>query len=195
MRHWKQISAPKRRFLLVHLILVAVLAMVLPAKPETIVLSKSFDHGAAEAFEMALTDTVDTVFLSVSGGYLVEGMEIGRIIRARGLRTVVPAGATCLSACAEAVLGGVTIVIDGTVAFHIPRSERTFSRQNAFEQGFAGGTLTAIYRHEMGFGFRLTQTINRWTTTERLLVFSSAEELMRYKDPKSGIILPRFYQN
>ncbi len=185
------------RFIWVHVLVFAALLVFLfspPTKAEPILLSNNFELGAAKEFERQLTEEIDTVILAVSGGYLVEGMQIGRIIRARGLKTVVPSGAACLSACAEAFLGGTSMQIDGTVAFHIPRVAGPISQADAFTQGLAGGTLTAIYRFEMGFGFELTQTINRWTTNERLLAFSTTSELLRYKDPESGLKLPRFYE-
>lgn len=193
---WR-LSGRQWRFLLVHVLVFSVLTGFLwglPVRAEPILLSQNFELGAADEFERQLTEEIDTVILAVSGGYLVEGMEIGRIIRARGLKTVVPNGVACLSACAEAFLGGATMQIDGTVAFHIPRVAQTLSRDDAFTQGLAGGTLTAIYRFEMGFGFELTQTINRWTTDKRLLAFDSTAELLRYKDPESGPKLPRFYE-
>ena len=185
------------RFLLVHVLVFAVLLGVFgghSARAEPILLSNNFELGAAEAFERQLTEEIDTVILAVSGGYLVEGMQIGRIIRARGLKTVVPSGVACLSACAEAFLGGTTMQIDGTVAFHVPRVPQTLSQDDAFAQGLAGGTLTAIYRFEMGFGFELTRTINRWTTNDRLLAFDTTAELLLSKDPESGLKFPRFFE-
>lgn len=193
----RRLTGAQWRFLLVHVVIFTGLLGFLtgqPAKAEPILLSNNFELGAAKAFERQLTEETDTVILAVSGGYLVEGMQIGRIIRARGLKTVVPSGVACLSACAEAFLGGITMQIDGTVAFHVPRVARTLSRDDAFTQGLAGGTLTAIYRFEMGFGFELTRTINRWTTNDRLLAFDTTAELLLYKDPESGLKLPRFYE-
>ncbi|MCF6305140.1 MAG: hypothetical protein L3J33_07205 [Rhodobacteraceae bacterium] len=192
-----RLSGAYWRFLLVHVLVFAALLGFLaglPAKAEPILLSNNFEIGAAKAFERQLTEEIDTVILAVSGGYLAEGIEIGRIIRARGLKTVVPSGAACLSACAEAFLGGTSMQIDGTVAFHIPRTARVLSQDDAFTQGLAGGTLTAIYRFEMGFGFELTRTINRWTTNDRLLAFDTTAELLLYQDPDSGLKLPRFYE-
>ncbi|MBL4808145.1 MAG: hypothetical protein JKY31_12805 [Rhodobacteraceae bacterium] len=194
---WKILRSSRARFALIHGVILMVLLIYinsLPAKADAIRLTENFEPGAAQAFEHALTPLIDTVILDVSGGYLTEGLEIGRIIRARQMRVIVPAGATCLSACAEAFLGGVQMQIDGTLAFHIPRVVRSSSRNQAFSQGLTGGTLTAIYRYEMGFGFDLTRSINRWTTSNRLLAFESTAELMRYKGPGSGAQLPRFYQ-
>lgn len=48
------------------------------------------------------------VVLDSPGGSAVAGIEIDRLIRQRGLATLVPEGARCASACALAWLGGAT---------------------------------------------------------------------------------------
>ena len=151
-----------------------------------------FEPGAAAAFAQRLTPDVQTVILRVEGGYLIEGIEIGRMIRARGLRTVVPRGAQCLSACAEAFLGGVQRDISGVVGFHIPRALRFSSRQQAYDTGYAGGALVVMYRFEMGFGFGLSTAINRWTDDKRLLAFVNSEELEAYREGQMS--LPRLIE-
>jgi len=160
------------------------------AEARAVLLTKNFEPGSAAAFAKVLTSDIDTVILDVSGGYLNEGIEIGRIIRAKRLRTVVPEGGSCLSACAEAFLGGVKYRIDGILAFHVPRMERSRSSKQAFDLGLAGGTLSAMYRFEMGFGFDLTLAINKWTSSNRLLVFNNTSELFAYKSGRAAPLLP-----
>ena len=176
-------------------ILVVFLAVFLrqPAAADVIHLSQNFESGAADLFEQQITDEVDTVVLTVSGGYLTEAIKIGRLIRSHKLMTIVPEGAACLSACAEAFLGGVSFQIDGTLAFHIPSRSGQDTGALAFDLGIAGGTITTIYRHEMGFGFGLTRDINRWTTSDRFLAFHDASQLMKYRN-QTSVALPRFYQ-
>lgn len=164
------------------------------AQARSIKLTRNFQPGSAVAFERALTADIDTVILNVSGGYLNEGMEIGRIIRARRLRTVVPKNASCLSACAEAFLGGVGQTIEGVVAFHVPRVQRLGSRSEAFDSGMVGGTLTAIYRHDMGYGFGLTEAIMKWTSENRLLSFDNSVELNSYRNGNAMALLPRLME-
>lgn len=182
-------GARQRRGLAVLFMLLAVAG---PPRAQVLELTGNFEPGAAAAFEQGLTPEVRTVVLRVNGGYLTEGIEIGRIIRARGLRTVVPEGARCLSACAEAFLGGVQREIAGVVAFHIPRASRFSSKQEAFNIGYAGGALVVIYRFEMGFGFDLSNAINRWTDEKRLLAFMSTAELEAYRRGRGG--LPRLVE-
>ena len=160
------------------------------AEARAVLLTKNFEPGSAAAFAKVLTSDIDTVILDVSGGYLTEGIEIGRIIRAKRLRTIVPEGGSCLSACAEAFLGGVNYRIDGTLGFHVPRMARLRNSKQAFDVGLAGGTLSAMYRFEMGFGFDLTLAINKWTSSNRLLVFNNKTELFAYKSGRSAPLLP-----
>ena len=186
-------KAAHGRFLAVHVILLTVLGIYLgasTAEARAIKLTQNFQPGSAEAFERALTYDIDTVILDVTGGYLSEGLKIGRIIRARKLKTVVPADAHCLSACAEVFLGGVGQRIEGVVAFHVPRVDRLGSRLEAFGLGLAGGTLTAIYRHEMGYGFELTKEIMRWTSANRLLAFEDIRQLNSYRKRSVATALP-----
>ncbi|MCF6272415.1 MAG: hypothetical protein L3J37_04370 [Rhodobacteraceae bacterium] len=154
---------------------------------QVLVLDGNLESGAAVDFVRALTPEITTVELRSQGGYLAEGVAIGRLIRARGLNTVVPAGARCLSACAEAFLGGVERRIFGVLAFHVPRVQLPASPQAAFGAGYAGGALMVEYRFEMGFGFALSRAINRWTDSRRLLVFESIDELEAYRFGPGGL--------
>ncbi len=185
--------AARMRMLAVQMICLLMLVALLGgtrAEARAVLLTKNFEPGSAAAFAKVLTSDIDTVILDVSGGYLTEGIEIGRIIRANRLRTVVPEGGSCLSACAEAFLGGVKYRIDGILAFHVPRMERSRSSKQAFDLGLAGGTLSAMYRFEMGFGFDLTLAINKWTSSNRLLVFNNTNELFAYKSGRTIPLLP-----
>jgi len=184
----------KTTFKFAILIKTLFLAGCAPLWAGTISLSQNFGIGAALEFERSILPDTDTVILSSNGGFLSEGIAIGKIIRAHQLRTVVPASAVCLSACAEAFLGGVSMRIDGIVAFHRPQIQIPNASQTAFDQGLAGGTLTAIYRFEMGFGFELTRQINRWTSDSRLLSFDNVEALLRYKTDQTSTRLPIFLQ-
>ena len=174
------------------LILGALLCGLVGAKAEalSVKLSGNFSPGTAAAFQQSLTSEVDTVLLDVSGGYLSEGLAIGRIIRNRNLRVVIPQGAVCYSACAEAFLGGTRKQINGVLAFHVPRVEGARSKRQAFRFGLAGGTETAIYRYEMGYGFGLTEDINQWTSESTMLAFRTVEALEVYRNQNRANTLP-----
>jgi hypothetical protein len=66
------------------------------------------DHGLASGFDDY------TVRLNSPGGLLLEGMEIGKVIRAARLETLVAHNEQCASACALAFLGGTRRYATGT---------------------------------------------------------------------------------
>ncbi len=65
------------------------------------------ENGDGSAFEsLARTSNAKVVILESPGGALIDGLRIGRTARQVGLATLVPAGSSCMSACALAWLGG-----------------------------------------------------------------------------------------
>ena len=76
----------------------------------------------AKRFEDALREAgpIAEVLFHSGGGSELDGLEIGRIIRRKGLSTRIPAGASC--ACADAFLGGVArrVESDGRYGIHMP---------------------------------------------------------------------------
>ena len=60
------------------------------------------------------------VMLSSPGGSIIAGIEIGKAIRLKGFRTLVPEGFQCASACALAWLAGIPRFMGAgaTVGFH-----------------------------------------------------------------------------
>jgi hypothetical protein len=66
------------------------------------------DTGDSERFRAALDAAapIDEVWLDSPGGALEEGMEMGRILRARRLTTRIPRGLQCISACNFIFMGG-----------------------------------------------------------------------------------------
>jgi hypothetical protein len=83
--------------------------------------------GDAKRLEAYLKRTpgVGTVQLSSPGGSLVEGIDIGTLIRRRGLATRVGAGDMCASACVYAFVGGVIREVerDGKIGVHMATVE------------------------------------------------------------------------
>jgi hypothetical protein len=68
-----------------------------------------------EAIDLARP--IEEVWLLSTGGDLTEGLEIGRLIRSRGLATRIPRGMACISACNFVFMGGVVRTIDTGGAF------------------------------------------------------------------------------
>lgn len=62
----------------------------------------------------------NTVWLASNGGAIDAGMELGRLLRDRGLYTVVGKGDQCLSACVFAFMGGERRSVAGRLGIHRP---------------------------------------------------------------------------
>jgi hypothetical protein len=79
-----------------------------------LVVQGPFGAGDAERFEAILNANpgIREVLFNSPGGSVEEGLDIGRLIRARKLATRVPSGAECDSICTMAFLGGVLRRID-----------------------------------------------------------------------------------
>lgn len=90
-------------------------------------------RGAARRFERALDEhpTVRLVILEGPGGLRAGAIRMQRLIRERGLNTLVEAN--CHSACALAFLGGVEryILVEGRLGFHQPMSAFGFAAPRA----------------------------------------------------------------
>ena len=84
-----------------------------------LLLSGSFESGDNLQFSEMLrrAGRIDEIWFDSPGGSVIEGMEIGRKIRAAQLATRVPRGGKCASICAFAFLGGVLRQVDPGGAF------------------------------------------------------------------------------
>lgn len=109
-------------------------------------------HGDAERFlDTVRSVDVGAVLLKSPGGNLVEGLVIGRAIRASGFTTGVAPGTACASACALAWLGGTTRYMDPTslVGFHAAYVEES----GRFSESGVGNALVGAYLNELELGF------------------------------------------
>jgi len=119
---------------------------------EMVVVQGDIVHGDAERFlDTVRSVDVGAVLLKSPGGNLVEGLVIGRAIRASGFTTGVAPGTACASACALAWLGGTTRYMDPTslVGFHAAYVEES----GRFSQSGVGNALVGAYLNELELGF------------------------------------------
>lgn len=119
---------------------------------ELVVLEGEIVRGDADRFwETVKGIDLGAVLLKSPGGNLVEGLAIGRAIRASGFTTGVAPGTACASACALAWLGGETRYMDPTalVGFHAAYVEEN---GRVLESG-VGNALVGAYLNELGLGF------------------------------------------
>jgi hypothetical protein len=86
------------------------------------------NKGDDEVFREKIRDLQSAiVFMAGPGGLLTTAIGIGLTIRQRGFETAVIGGATCVSACALAWLGGNPRRMgdDANIGFHRPRNRQT----------------------------------------------------------------------
>lgn len=78
--------------------------------------------GAADQLQKALEGAgapVDEIWIGSSGGDPAEGVKLGKMIRAMGVPTRVPAGWGCASACNFAFMGGAIRMVDRDATFAV----------------------------------------------------------------------------
>jgi len=109
----------------------------------------SIDRGDDARFAAALDNDVRVISLTSYGGYVSEAMAIGRLIRARGLNTEVPAQYQCFSACTLVWAGGAKRTVDGALAFHCPHAPNEMSCNQVARESMIA------YLREMGVSERL----------------------------------------
>jgi hypothetical protein len=94
-------------------------------RPSIIVIDGDPKVGDQKRFiDAALANSSSIVVLNSWGGSLVAGIEIGKAIRLKGMRTFVPSNALCASACALAWLGGTGRLMSAgaKIGFHAASS-------------------------------------------------------------------------
>jgi hypothetical protein len=107
------------------------------------------DYARFKKLADRLPDGIYTVVILTSrGGLLVDGLNIGTTIRARGFSTLV--GEYCMSVCAMMWLGGVYRVAASTasIGFHGAGYENG-------EPSIAGNALVGAYLANLGFSYKV----------------------------------------
>ena len=115
-------------------------------------------HDLAAARNLTGAQPGALVALSGPGGKVAPALAIGREIRALGLRTLVPAGASCASACALIWLGGTqrSLGTDARIGFHALSAARAGAAPTETHEFDAG---LVRYLTELGYAHDVTATI------------------------------------
>lgn len=74
------------------------------------------DAGRFEAYLESLESAPDAVALNSPGGIVDEALDLGRLVRSRGLDTLILPGTACLSSCPYVLAGGVERRVSGAGA-------------------------------------------------------------------------------
>lgn len=97
------------------------------------------------------------VFLESPGGTVIPALEIGRLIRERGYRTVVLEGGTCASSCALIWLAGAPrhLAPGGRVGFHASSTQDEDGRliESGLSNAFVGYYLSKLEMSESAVVF------------------------------------------
>lgn len=122
-------------------------------------LAGRIEDGDDKAFhDLAASQPDALVALSGPGGKVFPALAIGREIRARGLRTLVPSGASCASACALIWLAGSqrSLGTGARIGFHALSAARPGAaptETHEFDMGLVR------YLTELGYAYDVTATI------------------------------------
>jgi hypothetical protein len=133
------------------------------------------------------------VFLESPGGTVIPALEIGRLVRERGYRTVVLAGGTCASSCALIWLAGTPryLAPGGRVGFHASSMQDEDGRlvESGLSNAFVGYYLSKLELSESAVVFTtMTSPYElNWLTAENSdgagISFESALQSVPVPDP------------
>ena len=146
-----------------------------PARSKTLLVNHL--DPATFLLRLLTTPDVDQIAFDINGGSLNNGIKIGRIIRSMGLKTIIPKDAACLSACAEAFIGGVSYEINGVLGFHIPHIATNYSSPDEFSCGLEAGVALAMHHQKMGLS-DLNVCILAETSMHVFVSFNSTEDFI-----------------
>jgi membrane-bound ClpP family serine protease len=132
------------------------------------------------------------VYLESPGGTVIPALEIGRLVRERGYRTAVLAGATCASSCALIWLAGTPRYLEpgGRVGFHASSAEEDGRLvESGVSNAFVGYYLSKLELSERAVVFTTMASpyeLN-WLTAENSegagISFESALQSVPAPDP------------
>ena len=129
---------------------------------------------------------VKMVAFNSTGGVGDEGYSMANLLSEKKIQPWIPKGRVCLSACAEAFMGGWDYRIDGQLGFHVhwyPANGRTFTgdQLNQYvKYSQLSQTRTVFHHLTNGFSISLSADIARLTTKDNFLIFRDAESFMEY---------------
>ncbi|RST88342.1 hypothetical protein EJC49_01195 [Aquibium carbonis] len=144
------------------------------------------DMGARARFEAELAargEYVRIVALDSPGGALDDALGMSRLIRDRGLSTLVEDGALCASSCPLVLAGGTDRSIGPKAAVGVHQFYSVSSEPAAPAQAMsdAQATTARISRHLSEMGVDPALWLHALDTPPRSLYYLSAQEIQGYK--------------
>lgn len=156
-----------------------------------LVLRGGISTGIGEKLQAAIeaNPDVDTIALASNGGNPAEAIKIYNVIKSANLKTWVPEGKSCMSACAEIFLAGSDRIITGVVGFHSAWYNWSLEMPTDLNELVDHIALIA-QKHQARFsaqhqaaGLSGEFNIDIAEAEGEFLVFASSEELDSYTDP------------
>jgi hypothetical protein len=145
----------------------------------------SIDPGSAKRLEAELEERgeyVKRVSLNSPGGALDDAIAMARLVRERGLSTMVEDGAICASSCPLLMSGGVSREAgeQAAIGLHQFYAATETAMEPAQVMADAQMTTARISRHLQDMGVDPAMWLHALDTPPRALYYLSAEEMKRY---------------
>lgn len=158
----------------------------------TLRLTGTIDPGAADRFAAevdARGEYVDVVELDSPGGSVADALQMGALIRSKGLKTRVSAGALCASSCPLVFAGGVERLASRTAAVGVHQVYAAAQTREGLPARATGVTAMAdvqkttalITRHLLDLGIDAAVWLHALETPPNALYFFSPDELVALK--------------
>ncbi|MCX7302840.1 MAG: hypothetical protein NTV73_00665 [Hyphomicrobiales bacterium] len=146
----------------------------------------SIEPGAAARLAAEIEargEYVKTISLNSPGGALDDAMEMGRLIRERGIATLVADGALCASSCPLVLAGGLNRAVGPRAAIGVHQFYAATKAGAAPAQAMADAQMTTarISRHLAEMGIDPAIWLHALDTPPQALYYFSPRELARYR--------------
>ena len=146
----------------------------------------SIDPGSAARFAAEIDvrgEYVKLVSLNSPGGALDDAMMMAKLVRDKGIATVVPDGAICASSCPLFFAGGLTRTAGPKAAVGVHQFYAALQTTTAPAQAMsdAQATTARISRHLIDMGIDPALWLHALDTPPQALYYFSPDELAKYR--------------
>lgn len=146
----------------------------------------SIDPGSASRLAAEIEargEYVKTISLNSPGGALDDAMAMAKLVRGRGIATMVANGAICASSCPLLFAGGLTRTVGSRAAIGVHQFYAASQTPTAPAQAMsdAQATTARISRHLIEMGVDPSLWLHALDTPPQALYYFSPEELAKYR--------------
>ena len=155
-----------------------------------IIYTGAFTDESAPMLDAVLVDHPEhrTIVFNSPGGVAHSAFQVGFVLNDHEVKTWVPKGRSCVSACAIAFLSGADYEISGQLAFHSAyiaeegweQIREAKQEQDVHTRAQLLATYMTYYIVANGFSFDLAVDINSLTGPNTFVTFRNEDDLLRY---------------